>query len=284
MELALGTVQFGLAYGVAGNHRPIPDGEASAILAAAYEAGIRRLDTAPGYGDIEERLTALCGSLDFSIVSKIPAMPEGLDRRSAEEWLRQSVERSRRRLGNRLCGIIFHDASLPLGPYGDTLREALANALEGTGILVGSSHYAADTLPSPTAWPDHRMAQLAGNAYDQRIADLADRLSGTEVSMRSALLQGLLLIDRDRAVARVSEAAEWLDRWDDWCAERDVSPLAGALAIAKSFTAVDYCLVGVDSLTQLVDIVATWSETPAMPAPELAGHDARVFDPRQWRS
>ncbi|QUM71311.1 aldo/keto reductase [Sphingopyxis granuli] len=284
MELALGTVQFGLAYGVAGNDRPVADGEAGAILAAAHEAGIRRLDTAPAYGDIEERLAALCGTLDFSIVSKIPAMPAGLDRASAATWLRQSVERSRQRLGDRLCGLIFHDALLPLGRLGDTLRDALEDALTGTGIRTGSSHYSAETLPDPSQWPGHDMAQLAGNAYDQRIAALAERLSGTEVSLRSAFLQGLLLIDRDRAAARVPEAAEWLTQWDEWCEAAGVSRLAGALAVAKSFTAVDYCLVGVDSLAQLKDIVAAWSNTPAMAAPELAGHDARVFDPRQWRS
>lgn len=284
MELALGTVQFGLAYGVAGNDHPVADDEVRAILASAYEAGIRRLDTAPAYGDIEERLVALCGALDFSIVSKIPAMPASLDHSSARAWLRQSVERSRQRLGDRLRGLVFHDASLPLGIHGVALRDALAEALAGTGIRTGSSHYSAETLPDPSQWPGHEIAQLAGNAYDQRIVALADRLSDTEVSLRSVFLQGLLLIDRDRAAARVPESREWLGRWDQWCEAAGVSRLAGALAVAKSFVAVDYCLVGVDSLAQLKDIVEAWSSTPAMAATELAGHDPRVFDPRQWRS
>jgi aryl-alcohol dehydrogenase-like predicted oxidoreductase len=284
MELALGTVQFGLAYGVAGSSHPVSESETRTILAAAYEAGIRRLDTAPAYGNIEERLGGLCGRLDFSIVSKIPAMPEGLDGAEAVSWLRTSVDRSRRRLGDRLRGIIFHDASLSTGPHGAALRDALSDAVADTGIRVGASHYSAETLPGATLWPDHAMAQLPGNAYDQRIDSLADALAETEVSMRSAFLQGLLLVDRDRAIARVPEAADWLTDWDRWRAETDLSPLAAALAVAKSFDAVDYCLVGVDSIAQLGDIVTAWDATPAIRAPELAGDDPRVFDPRQWRS
>lgn len=284
MELALGTVQFGLAYGVAGSSHPVSESETRNILAAAHEAGIRRLDTAPAYGNIEERLGGLCGQLDFSIVSKIPAMPEGLDSAEAVSWLRTSVDRSRRRLGDRLCGIIFHDASLPIGRHGAALREALSDAVADTGIRVGASHYSAETLPGATLWPDHAMAQLPGNAYDQRVDGLADVLAETEVSMRSAFLQGLLLAERPHAVARVPEAADWLAVWDSWCADVSLSPLAAALAVAKSFDAVDYCLVGVDNVAQLRNIVAAWDATPAMKAPELAGDDPRVFDPRQWRS
>jgi len=125
---------------------------------------------------------------------------------------------------------------------------------------------------------------LPGNAYDQRLRSLAEALTGTEVSMRSAFLQGLLLVDRDRAVARVPEAADWLAGWDRWCAEAGLSSLAAALAIAKSFDKVDYCLVGVDSTVQLRDIVTAWDATPAISAPDLAGHDPLIFDPRQWRS
>lgn len=284
MELALGTVQFGLAYGVAGGTHPVSEPETRAILAAAYEAGIRRLDTAPAYGDIEERLGGYCSGLDFSIVSKIPAMPKGLDTTDVVSWLRASVDLSRQRLGDRLCGIIFHDASLPIGPHGAALRDALADSVAGTGILVGASHYSVETLPDKSLWPDHRMAQLPGNAYDQRIDNLAEALEGIEVSMRSAFLQGLLIVDRERAVARVPEAADWLNGWDRWCKDTGLSPLNAALAVVKSFDLVDYCLVGVDSTDQLRDITAAWDATPAIRAPELIGSDPLVFDPRQWRS
>jgi hypothetical protein len=42
IELALGTVQFGLAYGVVGSGQRVTDDEASAILQAAASAGRAR--------------------------------------------------------------------------------------------------------------------------------------------------------------------------------------------------------------------------------------------------
>lgn len=283
MELALGTVQFGVAYGVADRSSPVAESEAQAILAQAWEAGIRRLDTAPAYGDIEQRLATLCGPLGFSIVSKIPPLPEGLAPGEIAEWLRQSVETSRRRLGDRLCGLIFHDASLPLGPHGELVRETLLELTEGSGIRTGSSHYDLSTLDTGHSAVD-QMAQFPGNAYDQRIASLSTELAGTEVSLRSVFLQGLLLAGPETAAQRVPAALDWIQGWSRWCAAAGVSRLVGALSIAKSFSAVDYCLVGVDSAAQLLGVTEAWAAASAKEAPELAGDDPDVFDPRRWRS
>ena len=58
-ELALGTVQFGVAYGVAGAAARIGDATAASILEAAARRGVRMIDTAPMYGEIEQRLDKL---------------------------------------------------------------------------------------------------------------------------------------------------------------------------------------------------------------------------------
>ena len=75
VELALGTVQFGLTYGVAGRGEPVPEREIKDILALAWRAGVRTLDTASAYGDIEERLGGLMRDRAFKVTSKIPALP-----------------------------------------------------------------------------------------------------------------------------------------------------------------------------------------------------------------
>ena len=56
MKLSLGTVQFGLAYGIAGRDTPVEPAIVRNILELAQSAGITTLDTAAAYGDIEERL------------------------------------------------------------------------------------------------------------------------------------------------------------------------------------------------------------------------------------
>ena len=105
MELALGTVQFGLAYGAVGSGRQVDDDTARAILALAWDSGVRTLDTAAGYGDIEARLAGLCGPHDFRIVSKIAPLGRLSAPAERAAAVRASVERSLQRLGPRLQAV-----------------------------------------------------------------------------------------------------------------------------------------------------------------------------------
>lgn len=281
MELALGTVQFGLDYGIAGGSR-VDANAASRILAIAWEMGIRRLDTAPGYGDIESRLIGLCGYHPFSIVSKVPRMPPDLDRNARNKWLRGTVESSRRHLGETLKGLIFHDASLTVGPYGEWARETIAMLLAGSGIACGASHYDETTLYNGPDWSIATMAQVPGNAFDQRLKRYGTTLGGLEVSLRSAFLQGLLLMDRSTASGRLPVAETALLRWHEWCSHQGLKTLEAALAIVKGFEIVDFCLVGVDNEAQMQAIGQAWASVPAKAAPSLAVDDLAIIDPRFW--
>src|SRR5580700_10857277 len=115
MELALGTVQFGVPYGVGSGKLLLPNGEIRKILELAFQRGVTFLDTAPVYGDIESRLTKLCDGLEFRIVSKIPSIPETLDYTAAAQWAVKSAQGSLRRLGHKLYALLFHRTEDLLG-------------------------------------------------------------------------------------------------------------------------------------------------------------------------
>ena len=55
-RLALGTVQFGLVYGINNPRGKIPEDEAEEILRYAFSGGIDTLDTARAYGASEALL------------------------------------------------------------------------------------------------------------------------------------------------------------------------------------------------------------------------------------
>lgn len=95
-RLALGTVQFGLAYGVANRVGQPSEDSAAAIVAAARRAGIDTLDTAIAYGDSERRLGEI-GVDGWRVVTKLPPMPAGTS--DVGEWVRRSVDGSLARLG-----------------------------------------------------------------------------------------------------------------------------------------------------------------------------------------
>ncbi|RZK44049.1 MAG: hypothetical protein EOO59_22115 [Hymenobacter sp.] len=103
-RLALGTAQFGLAYGL-NNQTGQPSKTAVAeVLAAAQAAGLTLLDTAAAYGNSEARLGELVGSnAAFDLLTKLPAGPPA----QVAQHLREALTRLRPALAGaagRLAG------------------------------------------------------------------------------------------------------------------------------------------------------------------------------------
>jgi len=284
MELALGTVQFGLAYGVAGRQEAVPPAEAHAILARAHALGIRTLDTAAAYGDIEERLAGLCGDLDFDIVSKVPALPAGLSAVDAARWAVEQADRSRSRLGPRLKWLMLHRADDLQGDTGQALWSALAEWGDRHGVAVGASCYEPAALAGLRALPGFAVTQLPGNALDQRVRRELEPDPKLAVHLRSAFLQGLLLMDPLEAARKLPAASAPLARWHAWCRETDTPPLRAALSVVRGFApAVQACVVGVDRQAHLEEIAQAWAACAPAAAPDLHCDLPEVVDPRLWK-
>ena len=69
MKIALGTVQFGINYGVNSTTGQVQPDEVRKILTYARTQNITLLDTASSYGDSEKVLGSV-GIKNFSIVTK----------------------------------------------------------------------------------------------------------------------------------------------------------------------------------------------------------------------
>ncbi|MGE3341989.1 MAG: aldo/keto reductase [Vicinamibacterales bacterium] len=278
--LLLGTVQFGLAYGVAGRGEVVPEAEVRSVLELATSSGITALDTAPAYGDIEARLATLCEGLPLSIVSKIAPIPP--DTSDAGAAVRASVGLSRTRLGDRLTTLLFHRADDLLRPDADMIwRSALD---EAGSVRVGVSVYDPATLVTLRSRYGVSVAQVPANPLDQRLRrpGVADALAGVEIHARSVFLQGLLLLPPSDVRARVPAAVEAHATWTAWCESRGLSPLLAALAVTRAFPGVSACVVGVDQRSQLQQIVAAAQHAGPLDAPMLQCDDLDVIDPRRW--
>ncbi|HEY7639581.1 MAG TPA: aldo/keto reductase [Steroidobacteraceae bacterium] len=283
MELALGTVQFGLPYGIAGRDEPVPEAEARAILQIAHAGGIRLLDTAAAYGSIEERLPALCGGLQFRIVSKIPALPVSTDLAAVEKFVADAVRGARRRLGPSLSCMLFHRAADLLGPAAESAWRAARDAARPHDVQLGVSAYDPAEARAVQQRFGIDVVQVPANAFDQRLRQEGP-LSGVATHVRSVLLQGLLLMPVAEAAARVPAAAEPLARWHRWCDERGLGTLQAALALVKGMAAASHVVVGVDSAAQLETILDAWHASAPLTAPELACGNLDVIDPRRWNA
>ena len=284
-QLCLGTVQFGLPYGVTNQGGQVPEEEVSRILDLAASSGIELLDTAQAYGTAESVL-GRCWPTDAPrrLISKLTA---GADRQSWEESLITSMERLH---AETLDGFLLHRASDLLAPDGEDLLDWL-EGLRERGLVgrIGISIYDAtdlDGLPLDRL----QLVQLPLSVYDQRlildgtIARLHDL--GIAVHVRSVLLQGLLLQTPEHWQVHLSQAfrnhhARWMKRLD----QKGVSPLAGALGFVRGCEGVEAVLCGVVSRKELVEVLESWSD-PKWSVEEIpekwAWENVMDIDPRRW--
>ena len=152
-KLALGTVQWGMRYGIAGRGQP-DSSEVGAILAAARAAGVSLLDTAYAYGSAEQVIGGLhTAAGDFDIVTKtlpVRAPEIGAGQCAAVE---AALEESLARLGRAaVYAVLVHDAGDLLAPGGDRLWEILERFRSAGKIRrIGVSVYNPDQCSAVAA-------------------------------------------------------------------------------------------------------------------------------------
>ena len=173
-RLALGTVQFGLPYGVANIHGQVNSEQAHAMLSAARDAGIDTLDTAIAYGEAEELLGCI-GVAGFRLISKIPALREHVG--AVDDWVVAQVEASLKRLQvPRLGGLMLHAPDDLLGPHGAELARGMQRAREaGLAERIGLSVYCPEQLAALSGRLPLEIVQIPANVFDRRFADTVSR-------------------------------------------------------------------------------------------------------------
>ena len=284
-RLALGTVQFGLPYGIANRRGQVTRGEVAAILGAAWAGGITTLDTAAMYGDSEARLGA-AGVADFAVVTKLPPLPE--DCAAPAAWVAAQLDAALARLRlARLHGMLLHRPAQLLGGQGAALWQGLERArAAGKVAKIGVSIYNPQELEPLLAQFDIDLVQAPFNLVDQRLvrsgwlARLHAR--GVEVHCRSAFLQGLLLMERAAIPAQFAPWSALWARWHDWQRDTGTGALAAALGFALSQPEISRVVVGVDGLAQVQQILMAARTPPPETWPDLACDTLRLIDPSQW--
>ena len=283
--LALGTAQFGLRYGVANRSGQVSQAEVSGILQDAAAGGIDTVDTAIAYGSSEASL-GVAGVSAFRVVSKLPPLPA--DTPDVVAWVRTHVVASLERLQiPQLDALLLHRCDDLTDARGAECRLALLQVKEaGMAKAVGVSIYAPDELDRLwDVWkPD--VIQAPFNVLDRRLVHSGwlDRLNdcGVVVHVRSAFLQGLLLMEPKNRPAWFAPWRSLLDDWSAWCASEQVTPLQAALAFARSQPGIARVVVGVDSRQHLAQILQATGKTLAFPE-ALFCTDRELIEPSRWK-
>ena len=264
-RLMLGTVQFGMAYGVANTHGKPSYETVKQIISEAFDGGVNALDTAPEYGDSEDVIGRALKDLKladkFQVVTKIPRIPEKCD---PEKFIEDSLKRSLQRLQTDvLAGALIHIEDD--GVYLDILK-----SMKDKGLIL-SAGISLNTLAHKDDGEDADCLQIPCSLLDHRFDHCFAR-GDRHCFIRGAYLQGMLLMDEDKIFIReVRERRKQLESIGIPMAE-----LALRYLFAKSGS--KSILTGTETVAQLRENLRI-AQLPPLSQDVIAAVEKIVFPP-----
>jgi len=285
MRLALGTVQFGLDYGIANASGQVDLAQVRQILVIAQNAGINTLDTAVAYGKSEQSLGQV-GVDSFRIISKLPPLPRSVE---AQTWVESQIQASLQRLNvKKLDGLLLHRALDIVGERGLELQEALKFAVEqGWVNSTGLSIYDPTELDHIIPVWKPGLIQTPLNVFDQRLIQSGWLKKLTELNVRihtrSTFLQGLLLMPIESIPEYFYPWQKHLEAWHLWCKEQAMTPLQAAFAFLNQIQEIEHIVVGVDSAAHLSQILQHAQQQINTDWQRWMISDKKLIEPSRWQ-
>jgi len=293
MKLGLGTVQFGLDYGISNKGGQTPLDEVKEILSLADEAGLSIIDTAAQYGNSEEVLgRCLPENHPFRVVTKTPLFKSPCLTGDDGAFLKETFYSSLQKLKQgSIYGLLIHNGEDLLSDRGNVLWRAMQQ-LRDAGLVekIGVSIYSPKQLDAILQLYQIDLAQLPVNVLDQRmiryghLRKLKDM--GIEIHARSAFLQGLLLMDPYELPAYFWPVKDRLIKYHNLLKSNGVSAVKAALGFVSKIKEVDVTIVGINNSSHLKEVLCAMGEMDRISSTfftEYATEDIRITNPSLWR-
>lgn len=273
-KLVLGTVQFGLQYGVNSAGRPSQKAVKS-ILEEAAKGGITTLDTSSAYGNSEEVLgESITTSGQFKIVSKYPKGETPVD-----EMFNGSLKRLK---VDQLYGYLLHH--FEVYKNNPAIWDEFVVLKETSKVQkIGFSLYTPEELElilkngSP-----FDLIQVPFNIFDKRFLPYMKDLHemDVEIYVRSTFLQGLFFKDRNALPEKLLPMKKYLLQLDYFSQKSGLSISEIALNYNLQNPYIDGVLIGVDNIEQLHMNLNSVKETPVNI--EIEVKEQELLNPVNW--
>ena len=285
MRIELGTVQFGIPYGIANSRGQVKKIEAKNILDYAKNFGIDTIDTAIAYGTSEQCLGEI-GLDGYQVITKLPEIPA--DYGNLKKWVQNHIEKSLKNLGVEvLSGLLLHRPSQLLDKDKKDLWPLLLELkTEGYVKKIGYSIYTPDELGE--LWHSFKpdLIQAPYSIFDRRLekSGWLERIynENVEIHVRSIFLQGLLLINKNNRPKKFNKWRALWGQWDDWLEENKVTAVQAAVSFALSDNRITKVIVGVDCLDQLKEIITAANRNINRFPQDLNVSDMTLLNPSEW--
>lgn len=298
-KIVIGTALFGLNYGQADRKIRIGDRILEELLDYCFEKGITVFDTAPGYGDAEERIAQYIDSKnlnqynDLEIITKTPHFDSQATKAELYKIFKENVERFREKIGERVkLGLLCHQPDALINQNRSDVYHALS-ALRQDGIVdkIGISIYDTYQIEGIERNWSLDILQAPLNIFDQRFENSpivhALRLQGTQIHARSIFLQGLLLQSTEDLNSYFKSGVRFkaLTAFQNFVETSNISKLFACLNYVLHVGCVDKVIIGVydkEELTSIMNVIGHTEFKKPIQFKRFSTNDVDLIDPRRW--
>jgi aryl-alcohol dehydrogenase-like predicted oxidoreductase len=277
-KIVLGTVQFGINYGISNSTGKTSVEEVSKILDMACQKGVSMLDTAQAYGSSEEILGKLHQNR-FSIVTKLNSRL--LNKQSATSLVEESLKKLK---VESIHGVLFH--SLINSSKDQQAFDELVH-LKKKGIIrkVGLSANTLSDLENYTSKfgkPD--LLQIPYNIVDKRFEKISIDLhkEGVEIHSRSTFLQGLFFMEISKLSNHFEEVKPFIVKLQNQFREHEeLARFLLTTVLEKNF--IDKVIIGVNNSAQLLSNLSNMKlQTDFLNKNALPKLSDNILNPSLW--
>jgi aryl-alcohol dehydrogenase-like predicted oxidoreductase len=283
-KLALGTVQFGLPYGINNKTGKLSKESVFDILELAENQNIYMLDSADAYGDAIQVIGSYLKvkpQKPFKIISKF--IGDGLP-------LGPKLDATLDSLGkDHLYAYLYHR-------FDDYRAEENRNELlrlkqEKKITKIGVSIYDLTELEAVIRDADIDIIQIPLNPLDSSIDKLGllgkAKSAGKEIHVRSVFLQGLLFKRPEDLTGNLAELSSSVARFERIVNRQHLTVRQTCLNYALHQPMVDFVIIGVDSTEQLkqnIDaVLPTFSPEVMAELQSISVVNRALLNPSNWK-
>lgn len=287
-KLSLGTVQFGLDYGIANSSGQPTQNSVNEIVEYVYSNGINCFDTAQAYGNSEEVLgKALLNKKNLFVISKLKS-------ELFKDNLEENVSKSLNNLGlSGLYGLLLHDSKL-LYNWDKEYTEAVNKLVKSCKIKhFGVSIYSSEDFDLAINNDIIELIQIPFNLFDQRAIKenwfSRAKEKNKLIIIRSVFLQGLLLMEKENIPLKLNSAVQYIKIIELFARELNISKHELALSFVDAVARDSLILFGCDNIEQAKENIIKYNSLKQLDnstilkiREKLSNVDEKIFNPTKW--
>ncbi|MFV0571569.1 MAG: aldo/keto reductase [Xanthomarina gelatinilytica] len=287
-KLILGTVQLGLNYGINNKYGKPTIEKAFEILHAAFDNGIRTLDTAEAYGSSQEiigKFQKENPSKSFKIITKLAAQHS----LKSKELSTHISNNSKILNTDKLYGYMFHNYQSfkdNTSFYNEVLLAKKSGLIEKSGISLYSNNEIEDIIEN---YSDFDFIQIPFNLFDNEskrktILEKAKAVN-IQVHTRSVFLQGLFFKGHNDLPEKLKPLKGYLEKLESIEKATGINTQTLALQYVLQKKYIDYVLIGVESVDQLmnnIEILNSEKNIPHEVIDAIQVSEEYLLNPTNW--